>query len=168
MGTLCDNGCGSPAKYVSLNGSLLCESNKNKCEMNRLATASRVKKDWSGNKGDIRKRNANFSEIAKLASPRQPTIICPSTAKEYRRYARAARTRAQRWARDNGYEIGQQTFHVDHRVSLLECFLNGVDISTANHPCNLRVIDAKDNVAKGSRSSMTLNELNKLIENYDE
>ena len=56
---------------------------------------------------------------------------------------------------------------VDHIVSKLDGFRNGVDPKIISHPINLRVIPASENRLKSSRSDMTIKELMRKIEEYD-
>jgi hypothetical protein len=83
----------------------------------------------------------------------------PEQAKDFRHYARRVRQRAQRWARENGYNIGQQTFHVDHKLSIIDAWKAGLPESIVNHPANLQIIEAKKNSSKGSTSILTVDEL---------
>lgn len=50
-------------------------------------------------------------------------------------------------------------FHIDHKVSILEGFLNNVSPEIISHKNNLRLIPAKQNISKSWRSSITLEEL---------
>ena len=67
----------------------------------------------------------------------------PVKAKEYRHYARYIRQKAQKWAKDNDYEIGKQTYHVDHKLSILDAWKAGLSEEIVNHPANLQILEAK-------------------------
>jgi 5-methylcytosine-specific restriction endonuclease McrA len=90
-------------------------------------------------------------------------IITPEQATEYRHYARSIRARAQKWAKKQGFTLGQQTFHVDHKFSILDAWHAGLSEEIVNHPANLQIIEATANSSKGSKSSITLTELLTLI-----
>ena len=63
------------------------------------------------------------------------------------------------WAMECGYEIGKQTFHVDHTYRVLDGFINGAEPNIISHPANLRILEAKKNSGKGSKSEIALEEL---------
>ena len=90
-------------------------------------------------------------------------LLTPEDAKNYRHYARAIRERAQMWATDNGYKLGQQTYHVDHKLSILDAWKLNLPAEIVNHPVNLQVIEAKRNTSKGSKSSITVEQLYEMI-----
>jgi hypothetical protein len=146
---------------------MTCNKNSHLCPEYLRAHSERIKAQWDSDAGKARKEATDFRDIAirgivtkqKLDLFNKPTITDPATAKTYRSYARVARTRAQQWAKDQGYELGQQTYHVDHKFSLMECFKNNLPIDVANHPYNLQVISATDNSSKGMGCSITLEEL---------
>lgn len=58
---------------------------------------------------------------------------------------------------------GRTSFHIDHKVSILEGFLNKVSPEIISHKNNLRLIPAKQNISKSWRSSITLTELMESI-----
>jgi uncharacterized protein (DUF2132 family) len=69
------------------------------------------------------------------------------------------RSRAQKWARSQGFTLGQQTYHVDHKLSILDCWKLNLSEDIVNHPENLQILEAKKNSSKGSKSSITFDEL---------
>jgi len=83
--------------------------------------------------------------------------------KDFRHYARRMRSRAQKWAKEQGYELGQQTFHVDHKLSILDAWHAGLPESVVNHPANLQILEAKRNSSKGANITITVEELLRLI-----
>ena len=93
-------------------------------------------------------------------------IITPEQIKDYRHYARKIRSRAQQWAKEQGYEIGKQTLHVDHKLSILDAWHANLSAEVVNHPANLQILEARKNSSKGSRSSITVDELMKAIHEY--
>lgn len=50
-------------------------------------------------------------------------------------------------------------FHIDHRASIKECYNNEVPVEIAGHICNLEVLKKSENLCKGSKSSITIQEL---------
>jgi hypothetical protein len=62
----------------------------------------------------------------------------------------------------------KEGYHLDHIVSLAGGFKNGVPLYIIAHPANLRIIPAKDNISKNFKSDMTLDELFKRIETYEQ
>lgn len=92
-------------------------------------------------------------------------MLNPQVAKDYRHYARRIRSKAQQWAREQGYVLGRQTYHVDHRFSIMDAWNAGLSIEIVNHPYNLQILDAKQNSSKGMTSSITLEE---LLENVNQ
>jgi len=48
---------------------------------------------------------------------------------------------------------------LDHKVSIRECFENDIPIEWAAHECNLQIVSKHYNLQKGSRSSITIQEL---------
>ena len=73
------------------------------------------------------------------------------------------RKRAQQWAKEQGYELGVTTYHVDHKLSILDAWKANLPAEIVNHPANLQILEAKQNSSKGSKSSITIDELLKLI-----
>ena len=59
--------------------------------------------------------------------------------------------------------LGQQTYHVDHKLSVFDAWKAGLSESVVNHPANLQILEAKQNSSKGAKSSITVEELLKLI-----
>jgi hypothetical protein len=99
------------------------------------------------------------------ASKRKKTnLLTPDRVKNYRHYARRIREQAQRWAKEQGYELGQQTWHVDHKLSIIDAWNYKLPMEIVNHPANLQVIEAKKNSSKGCKSSITLDELLRRID----
>jgi hypothetical protein len=50
---------------------------------------------------------------------------------------------------------GENDYHIDHIVSIKDCFLNNIDPSIASDIINLRAIPRNENLSKGSNSIFT-------------
>lgn len=107
------------------------------------------------------------ARIKNLKATASRRIIKAEDTRDYRSYARKCRRVAQQWAKDNGYEIGKQTYHIDHRLSLADAYNANLDVSVASHPANLRIIPAKENSRKGAKSEISLENLLEEIKRYD-
>lgn len=174
-GTVCDIGCGQLATHRNTSGKVVCNEVSHRCPEYTKQHSERVKQHWNSKEGKLRRQNTNWKELHRkgnetkkeTGSYRKPRIHDPETAKTYRYYARAARARAQKWAKSEGYEIGKHTYNVDHIVCLLDCFENDLPIDIANHPCNLQIITAKENSRKGTKIVLTVAELLEKIEQWN-
>lgn len=167
-GTLCDHGCGLLAQYKKTKGGYSCQQITQRCPGYIKQHSVRVKQQWVGD--TARKEKTKESFVSRLhnqetvnrikATKRKKSgLLTPELAKDYRHYARAVRKKAQHWAKEQGYVLGQQTYHVDHKFSILDAWHANLAETVVNHPSNLQIIDAKINSGKGSRSSITLEEL---------
>lgn len=171
-GKICDHGCRQPAKFIKTNGKYSCLENTHLCPVYLEIHAERIKEQWASPNSDDRRENAK--EIFRKAVHNEETVAKATTTKwskwgmenateaqwkEFRKYGRSCRKLSQQWAKDNGYEIGQQTFHVDHIYSIRDGFVNKISPLILSHPVNLRILDAKENSSKGGKSEMTLEEL---------
>ena len=56
-------------------------------------------------------------------------------------------------------EYRSKDFHCDHKLSIKESFEQGVPPDMVAHICNLQITDATYNLKKGSKSSITFEEL---------
>jgi hypothetical protein len=167
---MCDHGCGQHAMFRGTGGKYTCVKNSFTCPKYLEIHAKRVKEQWDND--DQRKKDLSIKnpmkddstkiKQAKLQSEskrKKSGLLFPGDAKNYRHYARAIRERAQMWAKEQGYEIGRQTYHVDHKLSILDAWNANLPAEITNHPANLRILEAKKNSSKGSKSSITLDEL---------
>lgn len=164
----CHFGCGNKAAYRNTGGKLTCKENWFDCSEYLKKLSERTKKSWEGN---IKRKEATkkifeekvvYNKEAReknINSKKKKAMLLPKDAKDYRSYARKCRKIAQQWAKNNKYKIGQQTYHVDHKLSLLDCYYAGLSVNIASHPANLRVIPANENVAKGRTSIITVEQL---------
>jgi hypothetical protein len=172
---MCHFGCGLPARYRNTHNKLTCVVMYSKCPAYLLQLSQRTKLSWENDA--IRKEQTKQTFIEHVAhnpearkkstaAANKRAILKPEDAKNYRAYARKCRKEAQKWAKNNGHTLGNQTYHVDHKLSLLEAYYTDVPVSIVNHPANLRVIEANENVRKGSTSLITLDELLEEIARY--
>lgn len=170
-GILCNHGCGLPAQYKGTGGIYTCQKIAHRCPAYIKQQSYRVAKQWEGNAE--RKENTRQSFISRLhnqetverarqTKKEKSGLLTPELAKDYRHYARAIRQQAQRWAKKQGYVLGQQTYHVDHKFSILDSWQAKLPAKVVNHPYNLRILEAKANSSKSSKSIISLDEL--LIE----
>lgn len=171
-GTLCDHGCNSPALFRGTGGKYTCLKNAHQCPEYVRQHSIRVAKTWKG--ATDRKEATKKSLITRLHNEETHNKLratlrkkwgdfTPEQMKDFRHYARRMRSRAQKWAKEQGYELGQQTFHVDHKLSILDAWHAGLPESVVNHPANLQILEAKRNSSKGANSTITVEELLRLI-----
>ena len=167
-GQLCDNGCNQPALFRGTGGKYTCACVSQHCPEYLRKHKERVTKQWESatqrkkqTKKSFVERLHNQETIEKMKSTKRKKsgLVTPKLAKDYRSYARRARQLAQIWAREQGYEIGRHTYHVDHKLSLLDAWNAGLPIAIVNHPLNLRILEAKENSSKGFKSVITVEEL---------
>ena len=167
-GTLCNHGCGQLATVINTNGKYTCLPLAQHCPEYLRKHSSRVKKQWEG--AEQRKEITRLTIDTRLNTKeniekRKQTLkekwgdFTPEQMKDFRHYARRIRARAQKWAKEQGYVLGQQTYHVDHKLSILDAWHAGLSAEIVNHPANLQILEAKQNSSKGSKSSITVEEL---------
>ena len=65
------------------------------------------------------------------------------------------------------YKRGRNTYHLDHKISIMYGFVNGISPELISHRCNLEMLYYKDNLSKSVKCSLTLDELLERIEEYD-
>lgn len=170
-GTLCYQGCGQLATHRNTRGAHTCTKISQQCPAYIEKHSERVKEQWVD--ADDRKERTReiFVEVANTdaaISKRKASwkkkreaygLLTPEDDINFRRYAREIRGRAQSWAKEQGYVLGPQTFHVDHRFSIMDSWKAGLSVDEVNHPFNLEVIPAAENSSKGANSSITLEQL---------
>jgi len=168
--------CGNSATHVGTMGKYRCNENPHLCPKYLEEHSKRVKEHWERPEADQRKKDTAASTIERLCTPEmrkkgsitkrtKTGLLTEEKRKIFRRYAYSCRKLAQLWAKENGYEIGRDTFHVDHIYSVLDGFTNEVEPAIISHPANLRILAAKDNSSKGRKSLITLEELLRNISN---
>lgn len=171
---LCDQGCGRIALFRNTNGKYSCCATTYQCDSYIKKHSDKVKQQWQRPEAEQRKLKTTETLLKTACTPeavnkmketkrKKSGLLTPEAAKNYRHYARAIRQRAQMWATENGYQLGQQTYHVDHKLSILDAWNANLPAEVVNHPANLQIIEAKKNTSKGSKSSITVEELYQLI-----
>jgi hypothetical protein len=175
-GTLCSHGCGQVAKLKNTRGNYICSEIAQRCPAYILNHSHRIKEHWERPESIKRKEETKerfflyccgvpeVVEKQKKTKKKKWGNFTPDQMRDFRHYARRIRTRAQSWARSQGYILGQQTFHVDHMFSVRDAWIANVSEEIVNHPANLQVIEAKKNSSKGCKSSITLDELLRRID----
>lgn len=174
---LCENGCGNRANFFNTSGRYTCFKISHQCPEYIKNHAERIKDQWAHPQSDNRKELTKKSFVERLHNPetvnkmketkrKKSGLLTPEDAKNYRHYARVIRQRAQIWAKDKGYVLGQQTYHVDHMFSILDAWNANLPAEIVNHPANLQILEAKENSSKGRKSIITLNELYERIRAY--
>lgn len=170
-GTLCNHGCGQLATVINTNGKYTCLPMAQHCPEYLRKHSARVKKQWEG--AEQRKEETRLTIDTRLNTKeniekRKQTLkekwgnFTPEQMKDFRHYSRRVRAKAQRWAKEQGYVLGKQTYHVDHMYSVWDSWLAGLPESVVNHPANLRILEATENSSKGAKSLYTLEELLRL------
>lgn len=160
--------------FRGTNGKYLCTKKYSECVKYLEDLAKRTRASWIGD--DERKKATKKSFVERLHNPetvqrsREAKLkkfgtFDPVKAKEFRRYARFIRQRAQKWAKAQGYVIGRNTYHVDHKLSILDAWNAGLTEEIVNHPANLQIIESTINIAKAYKSSITVEELLELVKN---
>ena len=172
-GTICDLGCGQVALFKNTHGKYCCQQISHRCPASVKRASDRVLKDWKdANERRAKTRETFFKHcngvptvIAKMKETKlkKTNMLDPKVAKDYRHYARRIRSKAQQWAREQGYVLGKQTYHVDHKFSIMDAWNAGLAVEIVNNPANLQILEAKKNSSKGMKSSITLAELMNLL-----
>jgi len=173
-GKLCDHGCGNLATTINTHGKYTCLPLAHHCPEYLRKHSTRVIEQWRRPEAIERKEKTKerFFEhccsVPEVLEKSKNTLkekwgnFTPEQMRDYRHYARRIRARAQKWAKAQGYVLGQQTYHVDHKFSIWDSWQAGLSEETVNHPANLQILEAKLNEGKGAKSSLTLEELLKL------
>ncbi len=171
---LCENRCGNHAKFLNTKGKYTCTKISQQCPQYVKTHSNRIKKQWSNPESTSRKEKTKESFIKRLhnrdtvekikeTKRKKSGLLTPDDAKNYKHYARAIRARAQIWAREQGFALGKQTYHVDHKLSILDAWNANLPAEIVNHPANLQIIEATQNTSKGRKSIITVDELYELI-----
>lgn len=173
-GQLCDHGCGCLAQFKGTGGVYSCSKISQQCPQYIKTHSERIKTHWQRPESTDRKLKTKATLLRTACTPesvkkmkdtkrKKSGLLTPEDAKNFRHYARAIRQRAQLWATDNGYKLGHQTYHVDHKLSILDAWKLNLPAEIVNHPANLQVIEARRNTSKGSKSSITVEQLYEMI-----
>lgn len=177
-GQQCEHGCGDLANFRNTKGRYTCTKISQHCPEYVRVHGNRIKSHWERPNASVRKEQAKKSLIERLHNAetvnkmkdtkrKKSGLLTPDDAKNYRHYARSIRQRAQMWAIASGYELGQRTYHVDHKLSILDAWNANLPAEIVNHPANLQILEAKVNSSKGSKSVLTVEELYDMIEKYN-
>jgi len=176
-GQLCNHGCGFPAQYRGTGGIYSCQRVSHQCPGYIKKHSERVKQQWVNaterkekTKESFVKRLHNIKTVEKMKQTKREKsgLLTPELARDYRQYARTIRKQAQRWAKKQGYVLGRQTYHVDHKFSILDSWNAKLPAIVVNHPYNLRILDAKENSSKSSKSIISLDELMEAVSQFGE
>lgn len=173
---LCDHGCNTPALFIGTGGKYTCKATAHHCPAYLQNHSDRIKQQWVNadsrkekTKETFLKHCAGVPEVVRKMQEtkrKQSGLLTPEDSRNYRHYARAIRQRAQMWAKEQGYVLGQQTYHVDHKLSILDAWNAGLSADIVNHPANLQILEAKKNTSKGRNSILTVEELLLLIKTH--
>lgn len=177
-GTLCENGCGNLARFINTRGLMLCLAKTHHCKTYIEQVSKKVTEQWNTPESSIRREAFSQSFKNRMCRPeiykkisdtrrKKFGTYTPERAKEFRHYARFIRKRAQIWAKKMGYDIGRDTCHVDHILSINDAWKAGLSEEIVNHPVNLRILDSRMNSSKGSTSLITVDELIRKIKQYE-
>ena len=174
-GKLCDHGCGTLATCVSTGGVFSCLPTSVRCPAYIKEHSARIVSQWEAPNSNERRLQTkarfmkhccgNLDTLTKFKATLKKKFgdFTPEQMQDFRHYARRVRARAQRWAKEQGYELGITTLHVDHKLSIRDAWLAGLSESIVNHPANLQVLPATENCSKGWHSSLTIGELMDII-----
>lgn len=169
--TYCHFGCGCKALFRNTHMKYTCREKYQECPAYINQLRERTKKSWKGaierkiaTKNSLVERLHNQETVNKMKATKQEKFgnFTPEQMKDFRHYARRIRARAQQWAKEQGYVLGKQTYHVDHKFSVWDSWLAGLSENVVNHPANLQILEAKKNSSKGRKSLYTLEELLEL------
>lgn len=178
-GQLCEQGCGNPALFRNTGGRYTCCKITHQCKSYVTEHSNRISEHWQRPNAVERKIKTTQTLLKSACTPEaiekmkntkriKSGLLTPENAKNYRHYARAIRYRAQQWAKENGYILGQRSYHVDHKFSILDSWNANLPAEIVNHPANLQILEANKNTSKGRKSSITLEELLKEIKSFSE
>ena len=67
---------------------------------------------------------------------------------------------------ENYHKRGRKNYHLDHKYSVWQGFLDHTPPEIVGHICNLEMIHYKENISKHTKCSLSLEELKKLISKY--
>jgi hypothetical protein len=83
----------------------------------------------------------------------------PSRVKEWEGYSRLVRRLSDATYRKfkaeinpHNYPRGVKTYHLDHKVPIIEGFIQGLDPTILAHKSNLQMLSGPENISKGRKS----------------
>ena len=90
-----------------------------------------------------------------------------ANVKDFKTYAKMARHMAYKLFKE---QVKGKGLVVDHKFSILDGFKNNVPIDVISHKYNLRLITQKENLSKGSKSIISIDEIYKgsVFNDYSE
>ena len=169
----CHFGCGCKATFRNTGGKYTCKEKWAECPAYINQLKERTTKSWIGDNQRKEKTKERFFKhccgVPEVIEKQKQTLkekwgnFTPEQMKDFRHYSRRVRAKAQRWAKEQGYQLGKQTYHVDHMFSVWDSWLAGLPESVVNHPANLQILEAKKNSSKGRKSILTVDELLNLL-----
>lgn len=150
------------------------EKNKKKDFIKKVSDG--VKKSYQNNPNLKEKRSAigkkygfgNKDVIKKISDIRNYTK--PENKEPFQLYTEQVRNKTNENFKKYFYEITyaknrNRNFHLDHKYSIKDGFDNNIPIEIISHYKNLQILDGRLNESKGTKSSLTLNELITDIQN---
>ena len=108
---------------------------------------------------------------ARLANIESGRFIEPSNLPAFKLYQRTVHrlTRSQDLSSlpnfDKRGHVEKGGWHIDHRLSITEGFLQGATPEELSHILNLEMLPAKENIKKSTKSTLLLQDLRDLIKN---
>lgn len=118
--------------------------------------------------------NWNNSDKTREIRIKNGTQINDSLIENFRKYKKIVVNRTNTVYRNNKklinpneLKIGIKYYHLDHKYSIKQGFLNKIPIEIISHPCNLYVMWWQDNMKKQDKCDITLCDLIKDVLNYD-
>lgn len=172
-GKLCDFGCGRPAKFINTNGKFVCEKITHHCPEYIRKHSQLVKEQWKNASEQRRENTRNvflkacvYNDVAMKKSKETRWnhlgFINDEDMKKFKKYSHRIRSgirsiRSQ--FKQKGVDLGITKQHIDHKLSVLDAWKLQLPSKIVNHPLNLEIIDYMDNVKKGPKSSITIQEL---------
>jgi len=116
----------------------------------------------------------NNKEKTRQTRIKNGTQIDESKIDSFHKYKKIVVNRSTTIYRNNIEEInplklerGKKLYHIDHKFSVKQGFLNNIPIEIISHPCNLFMIWYMDNLIKQDRCDISLTELLENIKNYN-
>jgi len=163
-GTLCE--CGKPAVYRSITEKVWCQQNIRQCPAYKAVLSTQTTKMWKDGNWTARKiqqADRTRAETAEQRADRNRKAITTKVKNlqaiehtlELKQYRRAAIYWGRRTYRENtqvinpnGYEIGLQQYHIEHKVSRHIGFLLNIPLEYLCSVHNLTVMHSKLNCGK--------------------
>ncbi len=189
---LCSYGCGQTAQYQNRTGKKMCCSSSTKCPANKQKNSQQVAKCHAeGRHVGFSKSNRSWAKG--LTKENDPRIKKHADTKRGKRKTTDEEVLRKIIYREqcqfnlsgiidkiegysllvehgmysNGYRPNFAGVVRDHVVSVIYGYDNNIDPKIISHPANCRFILHLDNARKGRRCAVSLDELQKRIENWE-